>query len=1680
MQGSLYLFLVLILSVFSHTSSMNVPSVLLPYPTRYQPITYTLEATNGCFVWTTNNPSIVSLHPNDKQKCSNQCVITISYSAQSNQRQSFWIYATDEQQHVNLRTEITIDNIHDIEIVTTTRLMNKDDYEVLEIAGYDVIGNKFSTLEGIPVTWSIGTVNGTKGNGGDYVRIEKFASVANLLKIKTSKSILDLEERGLETSKIIVKGLELGKAEMSAQLLTEPQKNSSVVLTVLQMLVLIPEHDVYVLPNTEVMYEVHTTKRNELGPIIKMPNANYNWSSTSLNTVTVQSNGLATAVKKGTSTIAVMYIGTPESKQKRNIHVVHAHKIRLRWKEIRTTWQWVSGRTYEVTPELFDSNDNIISYVKNPNFKITPKNVEVVSHETGYTSFIVKTKNVGRASIYASFQQEGGFFSSGIVSCSQDIIVSNQVIASPHTLRLAVPATSGCKIEATGGQGEYVYHIDNDVCTVTNDGIVIARNVGKAIVTVIDSRNNENYDSVVIEALEVGSVEIRGEMTESIIGSVLQFNAVAKDGQGRYFETCSSALVDWKVMHDVYGIIGNSTGTTVSIQALKPGSTTLVATYGKGIAEVHILAFDPLTLKPKTQRSPHVSKASGFIVSYEGGPIPWYLQKNLYYMKSSLTSNIAEIIQLENNELLVVCKEYGQATLFVEVGNAIGKTHNYTSSTTSNLQFQCSEPAVLMLSSQDIYLHEHNGDSVKSSIPSMCRERAVQSDKNVKSEMTIRVGEEIDLVGYVKPSVSGMFTNTSSIDYKWSISNDKLLKMTHPEKSEEHSSVHLSVYDITGKVELTLTAIKYDWKYFKAIGLSSRQLSISKTLERTITLNIVDVVSVSPKQITLFNHPQNSAVLTARSGSGFYNFTTDSPNHISLEHYSTDSTCVVRPRNESNVYVIANDVCFTGKSDEARIAVTVSDIHAVNVIVTDQIETGESTTLTFEAIDINGHPFDESQYKFMDIKASADNGNVFIERKNTLEYVITGSTHGMTVIIITINNVASKPVNLIVYEHFTCTPKEVRLIPLAQEDIKCRGGPPLRSTITHSVIQGDAVELDGYKIIGQTRGSSVIQSSISYIDSVTGEKIEKGKEMCDVIVRHLTGLRMEAHQTTIEVGGQTKVRVIGEADGVPVSIAATQLDFVWEQTDDLALDVFSVYHDANISANTETSHTVLLYGKSAGQSRISVSVAGIQKGLPAIYKELSASILLHIIEPFSSHCAGHCRNVIDIPVHSTTQITTNRDPKAVSFSICGSDIITVDSNGIITSYSTPGSTIVHATETETGEILSYVVKVHRIHAIELLPLNPKPTISAGEVIRYEIIPIGDRGRILQPSYSKLVHFDVIPSGSAAVTQGSNMSIVEVNIAKPGKVIIRATSNEAARLQDEVRVTVHHSVTPLNPIVLIGSDIQFTTAAEPNAQWISDNKDIVSVNYNGKATAKSVGTTVVSTVSQVFTGRQHSLSTPAVTNVIVSNLESIAVEQITVGSAEVFVPITLYAADGIVSQSSNINLHLNGHCKIESTDVATASLVIKQGKVGCVVKATTSRRTIPSEVKLSVVINDNQNGKIQTSVKLPFTPGMTISHDHLRLKPQENVRFSVERANGEVTIRDMNNYLTIEKRSDGAFNIKGANKGEGEIEVSDGSNKVHVKYTIGISKSKGLWKWSYTPIAIVVIILIIYFLISFGI
>ncbi|BFU20828.1 nuclear pore protein, putative [Entamoeba histolytica HM-1:IMSS-B] len=1669
--------IILLISLsYGHTSSMNVPSVLLPYPTKQHSIDYTIEATNGCFQWSTSNPTVSTLYPIGG-KCSTQCKISVQPTTKKG-RQSFWVYAVDELQHVNLRTEVTIDSIDRIDVVTTTRLMNKDDYEVLEIAGYDAIGNKFSTLEGIPVTWSIDSVNGTKGNGGDYVRIEKFSTAGHTLKLKASETILDMERYHLSTSKVLVKGLELGKAQMTAQLTEEPTKVSSVILTVLQILVVLPEKDLYVLPNTQIPYQVFTTKRNELGPQIVMPNPNYKWVSYNEGIVSIQQNGLASAYKNGKAVISVMYIETPESIQKRTINVVSPYKVRLVWKEIRGVWQWIEGKTYEVKPELVDSHGNAISYVSNAEYKITLNGgIKIISNEPGYTSFIVATEKEGRASISASFVKGNGFSVRGnSVYCIQDIIISQQVIASPKKLKLAVPGTAGCKIIAHGGHGEYVYSVNGESVAVTNDGVVFPRSAGKVNVTVSDSRNSENFDIVIVEASEVASIEIGNDVAEVIVGGTLNFTALARDTDGIYFDTCSSAAVNWKVMQpEIFQLKTNSTSQKAEILASKSGSTTLVATYGKGIAEVQVFAYEKLQLSYKSSRDPHIVKASGFKISYEGGPLPWYLNKGLYFTNITLRNRIADVYNMGNNQLFFVCKEYGKSMVMITVGNKVGKTHNYTVHTSAKMEFTCSEPSVLMLTTQEVYESDNAGkEIVTNNVPGICRERAVSGSDSVTSEMTVRVGEELDLIGYVKPSVTGMFTNSSSVEYVWSTSDRHMLSISRQINKEDHSSIHVSVGDSIGKVELRLTAIKYQKKYFNNARMSGK-LDINNNLIRTITLNVVDVVSVSPKVVTLFNHPDNFVKLIASSGSGFYNFTTDTPNNVMIEHYGTDSSCIVRPRNESNTYIVANDVCFNGKNDEARVVVTVSDIHGVNIIVTDQIEIGETSELTFEAIDVNGQPFDESQYKFMDIKVTTDNSNVFLEKKGIKKYSITGSTVGMAMIVVTINNVQSKPSSVIIYEHFSCTPKEINLIPLAQEDIKCRGGPPLRSTVSHVILSGNAVQLNGDKVIGEIKGRSVIESRISFIELLSGEKREKGKENCEVIVRHLTGLRMDAHQTTLEVGGQTKIRVIGEADGVPVSIAATQLDFSWSQSDDIPLEILSVYHKTNITANEEMSHTVLLMAKKAGQTRVNVKIVNIQKGLPSAYKQLSASILIHVVDPFSSLCAGRCRNVIDMAVHSTTQIITNREPSEVTFQICeGSDIITVDAAGIVKSHGTPGSAVVHVVESETGETLSYVVKVHRIHAIELLPLYSSNGLSVGETMKFEMIPIGDRGRVLKPSYDKLVQFDLIPSGSASIIQSSNLSIVEVTAAKPGRVIVRVRSSEGVRLQDEVRVTVHHSVSPINPVVTVGSEIRFKTAGE--AKWTTESRNIISIDSNGRAIAKSIGRTVVMTTS----------STPAQTRVSVSPLESASLEPATVGSGRVLIPVTLYAEAGMVTQQSNVDLNLNAYCSIDQSTWAHASVEVVYGKIYCsVVAVPTTSGKVPNQVKLRFNAKDGFGKAVQAVAVLPFRAGIVAKPGNLKIKTGEEANLDIFRAKGDVIVRDLTGKLQIREvtRSDGSasFVVRGMENVKGDIEILDGTETLKVFVEVGEIKERKLGRTSANalgPIVIAILSIILASLVFF--
>ena len=153
----------LLVLVFVHFTSaairMSQPKILLPYHPRIE-TNFTLEATDGCFLWSSSRPDLVRIEPvepfliKNGEKCSLHANI-IAHTKQS-LRSSATVYARDVLTGQSVRCDVIIDKIQTIEIVyTTTRLYLEDAPELFKLRAHDQHGSTFSSIEHFPYEWRL-------------------------------------------------------------------------------------------------------------------------------------------------------------------------------------------------------------------------------------------------------------------------------------------------------------------------------------------------------------------------------------------------------------------------------------------------------------------------------------------------------------------------------------------------------------------------------------------------------------------------------------------------------------------------------------------------------------------------------------------------------------------------------------------------------------------------------------------------------------------------------------------------------------------------------------------------------------------------------------------------------------------------------------------------------------------------------------------------------------------------------------------------------------------------------------------------------------------------------------------------------------------------------------------------------------------------------------------------------------------------------------------------------------------------------------------------------------------------------------------------------------------------------------------------------------------------------------
>lgn len=122
-------------------AKLNIPKVLLPF-TRATRVNFTLEASDGCYRWSSTRPEVASIEllGTDNKQCSQRAVVQARLSQPA--RLTSIIFAEDITTDQVLRCDAIVDLIHGIQIVSTTRELYLEDSPLeLKIQALDSEGD---------------------------------------------------------------------------------------------------------------------------------------------------------------------------------------------------------------------------------------------------------------------------------------------------------------------------------------------------------------------------------------------------------------------------------------------------------------------------------------------------------------------------------------------------------------------------------------------------------------------------------------------------------------------------------------------------------------------------------------------------------------------------------------------------------------------------------------------------------------------------------------------------------------------------------------------------------------------------------------------------------------------------------------------------------------------------------------------------------------------------------------------------------------------------------------------------------------------------------------------------------------------------------------------------------------------------------------------------------------------------------------------------------------------------------------------------------------------------------------------------------------------------------------------------------------------------------------------------
>ncbi|XP_044919308.1 nuclear pore membrane glycoprotein 210 isoform X2 [Mustela putorius furo] len=1452
-------------------AKLNIPKVLLPF-TRATRVNFTLEASEGCYRWSSTRPEVASIEPlgADEAQCSQKAVVQARLSQPA--RLTSIIFAEDITTGQVLRCDAIVDLIHGIQIVSTTRELYLEDSPLeLKVQALDSEGNTFSTLAGLVFDWTI--VKDTEADG--------FSDSHNALRILTflestyipPSYISEMEKVAKQGDTVLVSGMKTGSSKLKARIQEAVYKHvrpAEVRLLILENILLNPAYDVYLMVGTSIRYKVQKIRQGKITEL-SMPSEQYELqlqnsiaspegATGQPVTILDQDTSTVTAVQLGQSSLVLSHRSIRMQGASRlpnsTIYVVEPGYLGF---TVHPGDRWVleTGRLYEVTIEVLDKSGNKVYLSDNIRIEtvLPPEFFEVLTSSQNGSYHHVRATKRGQTAIEAALtsvvDQDGGVHTLRVpVWNQQEVEIHVPITLYPSILTFPWQPKTGAyqyTIKAHGGSGNFSWSSSSYVvATVTVKGVMTTgSDTGLSVIQAHDVQNPLHFGEMKVYVIEPSSMEFAPCQVEARVGQTLELplriNGLIPGGANEVVTLSDCSHFDLVIEVENQGVFqplpgrlqpGSEHCSGVKVRAEVQGYSTLLVSYRHGhvhlSARITIAAYLPLkAVDPSSVAL--VTLGSSKEMLFEGGPKPWVLEPSKFFR--NITSEDTDSISLAL---------FGPST-----------SRNY-------------QQHWILVTCQAL------GEQVP-----------VSSHRNPM----------LDLAAYDQQG--RRFDNFSSLNIQWestrpllaSIRLELPMQLVARDDGSGQKKLHglqaISVHEASGTTAISATATGYQQSHLSTARVEQPYDPLVP-VSASIELILVEDVRVSPEEVTIYNHPSVQAELHIREGSGYFFLNTSTMDVIKVVYQEARGVATVHPLLPGMSTIMIHDLCLAFPAP-AKVDVFVSDIQELYVRVVDKVEIGKTVKAYVRVLDFHKKPFLAKYFAFMDLKLRAASQIITLVALDealdnyTATFRIHGVAIGQTSLTATVMDKAGQRINsasqqIEVFPPFRLIPRKVTLIIGAMMQITSEGGPQPQSNILFSISNESVAVVNSAGLVrGLAVGNGTVSGVVQAVDAETGKLVIVSQDLVEVEVLLLQAVRIRAPITRMRTGTQMPVYITGITNNQnPFSFgnAVPGLTFHWSVTKRDILDIRGRHHEASLQLPSQYNFAMNVHGRVKGRTGLRVVVKALDPAagqLHGLAKELADEIQIQVFEKLLLLNPEIEAEQILMSPNSFIKLQTNRDGAAsLSYRVLGGPekvpVVHVDEKGFLTSGSVIGTSTIEVTAQETFGANQTIIFAVKVSPVSYLRISMSPVLHTHNREALAALPLGmtvtftvhfhDNSGDIFHAHNSVLSFATNRDEFVQIGKGATNHTCVVRTISVGLTLLSVWDAEHVGLSDFVPLPVQQAISPeLSGALVVGDVLCLATVLVGleglSGTWSSSSSNVLHIDpRTGVAVAREAGSVTI--------------------------------------------------------------------------------------------------------------------------------------------------------------------------------------------------------------------------------------------